>query len=254
VEPIWITFSPDGSRAYVSNQVSGTVSVIATASGAVVATIGGFSCPFHSKITHDGETLLVSSQCNGSLMFVNLSTNTVVKSIFVGDIPRGIALTPDGKRTYVTNDGSNLVQVIDVASEANLNTPITVGSNPFGIAMTPNGIAYVANFSDGTISVIDTSTNAVTATLKAPSVSRARCGEHDGEAAHPQLFFPILRSSRFEGYSNDWGQQSRPDGRPIPGRWGNSPRFPAQTKRLGEGCGAVHDKFSRARVCPDGRR
>ena len=45
-----MTFSLDGSLAYVSNQVSGTVSVIATASGAVVATIGGFSCPFHSKI------------------------------------------------------------------------------------------------------------------------------------------------------------------------------------------------------------
>ena len=165
VEPIWITFSPDGSRAYVSNQVSGTVSVIATASGAVVATIGGFSCPFHSKITHDGQTLLVSSQCDASLKFVDLSTNTVVKSIFVGDIPRGIALSPDGKTAYVANFGSNLIQVIDVASQTNLNTPITVGANPWGIAMTPVGKAYVANFGANTISVIDTSTNTATATL-----------------------------------------------------------------------------------------
>ena len=70
--------------------------------------------------------------CDGSLKFVDLKTNTIVNSIFVGAIPRGIALTPDSKRAYVTNYGSNLVQVIDLASETNLNTPITVGSNPFG--------------------------------------------------------------------------------------------------------------------------
>src|SRR4029077_5292044 len=60
---------------------------------------------------------------------------------------------------------SNTVDVIDVAAQVNLNTPITVGNNPLGIAITPAGKAYVANFSDNTISVIDTSTNAVTATL-----------------------------------------------------------------------------------------
>jgi YVTN family beta-propeller protein len=166
-EPIWITFSSDGSRAYVSNQVSGTVSVVATASSSVINTIGGFSCPFHSKLTHDGSELLVSSQCDNSLKVVNLSTNTVVNSIPTGPNPRGIALTPDGRRAYVADWFSNTVDVIDVAAQVNLNTPITVGNNPLGIAMTPAGKAYVANFSDNSISVIDSSTNTVTATLPA---------------------------------------------------------------------------------------
>jgi YVTN family beta-propeller protein len=166
-EPIWITFSADGSGAYVSNQVSGTVSVVATASGSVINTIGGFSCPFHSKLTHDGSKLLVSSQCDNSLKVVNLSTNTVVNSIPTGPNPRGIALTPDGRRAYVADWFSNTVDVIDVVAEVNLNTPITVGNNPLGIAMTPSGKAYVANFSDNSISVIESSTNTVTATLPA---------------------------------------------------------------------------------------
>lgn len=165
IQPIWITFSADGSRAYVSNQVSGTVSIIATASGTVIHTIPGFSCPFQSKATIDGIKLLVSSQCDGTLKVVNLVTDMVVNSISAGAIPRGIALSPDGTLAYVANFGANTVQVIDVSAQRNLNTPITVGSQPWGIAMTPQGKAYVANFGDATISVIDCATNTVTATL-----------------------------------------------------------------------------------------
>jgi YVTN family beta-propeller protein len=167
LEPIWVTFSADGSRAYVSNQVSGSVSVIATASGSVINNIWGFSCPFQSVITRDGSKLLVSSQCDDSLKVVNLATNTIINSIPSGPNPRGIALTPDGARAYVAAWFSNTVDVIDVNAQLNLNTPITVGANPWGIAMTPGGKAYTANFGEDTISVIDTSTNTVTATLQA---------------------------------------------------------------------------------------
>jgi YVTN family beta-propeller protein len=164
-EPIWITFSPDGSRAYISNQGSGTISTIATASNSVIANVAGFACPFQSTVTRDGTKLLVSSQCDNSLKVINLVSNTIVNSIPTGPNPRGIALSPDGSRAYVADWFSNSVDVIDVAAEKNLNTPITVGLNPWGIAMTPDGKAYVANFGDNTISVIDTLTNTVSATL-----------------------------------------------------------------------------------------
>jgi YVTN family beta-propeller protein len=78
-------------------------------------------------------------------------------------------LTPDGTRAYVADWFSNTVDVIDVGAQVNLNTPITVGANPWGIAMTPGGNAYTANFGDGTISVVNTATNKVTATLRARS-------------------------------------------------------------------------------------
>ena len=165
IEPIWVTFSSDGSRAYVSNQVSGTVSVVSTASGTVIASIFGFSCPFHSKVTLDGSKLLVSSQCDSSLKVVSLASNSIVNSIPTGPNPRGIALTADGTRAYVADWFSNTVDVIDVAAQVNLNTPIIVGFNPWGLAITSEGKIYTANFGDNTISVIDTTTNTVTATL-----------------------------------------------------------------------------------------
>jgi YVTN family beta-propeller protein len=168
-EPIWVTFSPDGSRAYVSNQTGNTLSVVSTAAQAVIATVPGFACPFHSAFTNDGRYLFVSSQCDNAVKVLNPQTNGIVKAIPTGPIPRKIAFTPDGARAYVTNFGGNTVDVLDVWAQTNLSTPITVGINPWGMAMSPEGKAYVANFGDNTISVIESSTNSVTATLPARS-------------------------------------------------------------------------------------
>ena len=63
---------------------------------------------------------------------------------------------------YVTNNQSNTVSVIDTATNTVVGAPISVGSNPAGVAITPDSTrAYVANFSSNTVSVIDTTTNTV---------------------------------------------------------------------------------------------
>ncbi len=56
----------------------------------------------------------------------------------------------------MTDGGTNTVTPIDIATNTP-RTPITVGPNPFGIAITPEGsTAYVAN---ATVTPIDTATN-----------------------------------------------------------------------------------------------
>ena len=70
-----------------------------------------------------------------------------------------------GPFAYVGNDGSGTVSVIDTSTNA-VTATVTVGTQPIGVAITPNGAyAYVANNASNTVSVIDTSTNAVTATV-----------------------------------------------------------------------------------------
>jgi YVTN family beta-propeller protein len=50
--------------------------------------------------------------------------------------------------------------------QATNTVTVTVGSNPMGVAVTPNGAyAYVTNAGSGTVSVISTATNTVTATV-----------------------------------------------------------------------------------------
>ena len=99
--------------------------------------------------------------------------------------PFGIAITPDKSRLYVTNGGSEIVTVIDVrrllattrarrksfaedlsASANYVVTRIDVGHDPRGTTLSPDGRRlFVVNRLDDTISVIDTRTNRVTATI-----------------------------------------------------------------------------------------
>ncbi|MGA2220097.1 MAG: beta-propeller fold lactonase family protein [Terracidiphilus sp.] len=114
--------------------------------------------------------------------------------------PFGVAIAPDKSRIYVTSGGSEMVTVIDVprlmryihahassfvqdlsASANYVVTRIAVGMNPRGLTLTRDGRRlFVANRLDDTISVIDTRTNRVTATIKLDgprTVSALRRGE-----------------------------------------------------------------------------
>ncbi|MCO5383738.1 MAG: hypothetical protein NHB15_18045 [Methanosarcina barkeri] len=65
----------------------------------------------------------------------------------------------------MTNYGSNNTSVIDTATNTVIDT-VNVGTNPFGVAVTPDGSkVYVANNGDGTVSIINTTTNTVTDTI-----------------------------------------------------------------------------------------
>ncbi len=187
--PIEVAITPDGTRAYVVNfgpsrRSLGTVSVIDTATNTVVDTVTadvGIN-PRGVAITPDGTRAYVTNDFNAPLRVIdtdpgpignpNPNFNTVIDTTdFVGIDATRIAITPDGSRAYVTirHDSCECVQVIDTATnrliDTDLNTPsvvdpILVGTNPRGIAITPDGTrAYVANRVSGDVSVIDTDPN-----------------------------------------------------------------------------------------------
>ncbi len=101
-EPNGVALSVDGTRAYVANTVSGTVTVLAV----------------------DRTTTAVAS---------------VVTNITVGTEPYGLALTPTGRKLYVTNARSNSVSVIDTTTNQVIKTIANAGIEPRGIAITNAG-------------------------------------------------------------------------------------------------------------------
>lgn len=99
--------------------------------------------------------------------------------------PFGVVITPDKRRMFVTSGGAEMVTVIDVprllayihthrgpyaqdlAASANyVIARITVGHDPRGMALSPDGRrVLVANRLDDTISVIDARSNQVVSTI-----------------------------------------------------------------------------------------
>src|SRR6266849_1875745 len=149
-------------NAYITNQGSNTVSVIDTATDAVIATILVGARAFGVAVSPDGSTVYVTKSFAlppGPISVIDTATNTVIAT--TGDPIAGgtfgVAVTPDGSKVYVTNGESNTIEVIDT---------IRVGFSPIGVAVNTDGSkVYVANNEDKTVSVIDTATNFVIATI-----------------------------------------------------------------------------------------
>src|SRR5882724_8896135 len=107
----------------------------------------------------------VSSFSQDQVTVVDGASGSVVATITLagGAMPYGVAVNPAGTRAYVANFGGGTVSIIDTATNQEVSAPITVcavpGCMPQGIAVDATGTrVYVAN-ADGTISVIDGTTN-----------------------------------------------------------------------------------------------
>jgi YVTN family beta-propeller protein len=66
------------------------------------------------------------------------------------------------QNAYITNSTANTVSVIDTTMNTVIGSPVTVGTHPYGVAVTPDGSkVYVTNANSGTVSVIATASNTV---------------------------------------------------------------------------------------------
>ncbi|MGB8592065.1 MAG: beta-propeller fold lactonase family protein [Candidatus Acidiferrales bacterium] len=183
--PIGVAITPDGSRAYVTDNGQYVVQMIDTnpssgtyntVQGIVYPGDGGFTSPWAIAISPDGTTAYVTN------FFLEIDPNTVdvidtnpadseaetyntnTYTITVGGNPTGVAFTPDGTAAFVTNDGDGTVSVIAVPSPECgedcfpiVTSTITIGEDAgsYSVAITPDGtLAYVANQGDGSVSVI----------------------------------------------------------------------------------------------------
>jgi len=85
--PTGVAFSPDGSKAYVSNYNSNTVSVINTATNAVSATINVGSVPAGVSFSPDGSLAYVANYSSATVSVIDTATNTVSATVNVGNGP-----------------------------------------------------------------------------------------------------------------------------------------------------------------------
>ncbi|MEW6428287.1 MAG: choice-of-anchor D domain-containing protein [Thermodesulfobacteriota bacterium] len=139
--PTGIDLSPDFSRAYVTNALAGTVTVIDSADPMGAApTIPVGARPGGVAVSPDGGRVYVANYNDGTVIVIDAASNTVIPeagAIPVGRLPFALATTGDGSRVYVTNILDNSVSVIDTATYA-VSTIANI-YNPRGISLTNDG-------------------------------------------------------------------------------------------------------------------
>jgi YVTN family beta-propeller protein len=92
---------------------------------------------------------------------------------FSGTVHYPSTSTDNGPFAYVTDASAGTVNVVDSSTQTTVGSPITVGSNPESVVVTPDGTdVFVANSGSGTVSEIATSTNMLVATITLSSVTR----------------------------------------------------------------------------------
>lgn len=108
-----VAVSPDGTRAYVTNVGTGTVSVLGTTTNQVIATIGVGQYPYGVAVSPDGTLAYVTDQqYPGSMSVISTATDQVTATIGGLSNPYGVAVAPGGTHIYVTNPPRDTVSVI----------------------------------------------------------------------------------------------------------------------------------------------
>ncbi len=114
-DPSSVTIHPNGQRAYVTNALDGTVSVVNLATNAVTATIPVGAEPMAAVLSPNGTRLYVANSASNSLTVINTATtcgtDMPIASIVVSDwgtSPRSLAVTNDG-------DGDDTDETVFVA-------------------------------------------------------------------------------------------------------------------------------------------
>jgi YVTN family beta-propeller protein len=169
--PDMLAFTPNSAYAYVTNGSGlGYLDRITLSSGKSAIIGGGeLDFPVGICISPDGKTLYTNDASNYVAVFDAVS-GKLTKTVLIGaqtesKEPYDIALTPSGKFLYTPISQRNgsvgtSVLMVDTAEDRVAGAPITVGNAPTYIGISPDGTrAYVTNFNDGTVSVIDISLN-----------------------------------------------------------------------------------------------
>ena len=165
ITPFGIVVNSKGTKLYVTNWGSNTVSVI-NASNNITATVPVGSEPKGIALNPEETKVYVANTNSTTVSVIDTATNTVTATVPVGKSPLGVAVNSAGTKVYVTNYGSNTVSVIDTATNT-VTATVPVGSVPTGVTVNPFGSkVYVANSGSNTVSVINTTTNTVTTTVK----------------------------------------------------------------------------------------
>lgn len=173
VHPQGMAVNPANECLYITNQLSGSVTVLDKRHQVLRIiqlnpSFPGFSSPVAVAINTNAASsqygfAYVACSVSNTIAVIDLSLN-VTAIVAAGVRPVAIAFNPVNNCIYAANLVSNTITVIDAGSFAGLPaSPLAAGNDPVGIGIHPlNGTVYVANSLGNTITVYDSNHTLVT--------------------------------------------------------------------------------------------
>jgi YVTN family beta-propeller protein len=125
--------------AYVPNEKSGSISVIDTASGAVLREFAAGQRPRGVAADPAGARLYVADAGGSALLMIDTASGATARSIPLGKSPEGVSASADGRYVAVAVEESNSVALIDARSGQLLADIPVQGKNPEHAVFSPDG-------------------------------------------------------------------------------------------------------------------
>lgn len=202
--PVEMAFSPDGSKAYVSNyEMSGPgygnpgndkcskggwdesfLYRIDTTTLEIDQVIPVGAVPKYVAVTPDGSTVLATNWCGYDMSVVDAATGRETRRIDIGRFPRGIEVTGDSRTAYVSVMGGSDIAVVDLPS-GSVSYIKGVGRAPRHLVLSPDErFLYATLNGDGTVIKIDTQSRTVVGKVASPEQPRSMTIAPDGRSLY----------------------------------------------------------------------
>ena len=190
-------------RIYVTDEVSGDLTVIDSGTRKVLATVPLGKRPRGIHASPDQKTLYVAlsgspfappgvdestlpppdKSADGIGVF-DVAQNKLLRIIPGGSDPENFDLSKDGKQLFISNEDTSAVSIVDIASGTVLKT-IKMGGEPEGVKTTPDGKrVFITSEEDGTIAVLDPAAGRIVSTFKVGHRPRSIAFMPDGSRAY----------------------------------------------------------------------
>ncbi|HEY2575460.1 MAG TPA: Ig-like domain repeat protein [Streptosporangiaceae bacterium] len=179
-----VVVSPDSSAVYPGGDTV-PVAPVNTLTGTLGTPIGPTPIGFGSMAMSPDGTTLYFPTGTGISEYHPATGKLTQNAIPVLGIIWGFAVSPDGSTLYAALNGSNVVDVINIATKSVTST-IPVPSTPDSMVLSPDGTRlYVSENKADTITVINTATGTVAANISMPSLPDAPMNVTDSTCISP---------------------------------------------------------------------
>jgi YVTN family beta-propeller protein len=193
----------DKFKLYVTNEVSGDMTIIDSADYHVIATVPLGKRPRGIHASPDRKTIYVAlsgspiggpgvdestlpppdKSADGIGVF-DVAQRKIVRVLKAGSDPENFDLSKDGSQIFISNEDDAAVSVVDIASGTVVKSA-KVGEQPEGVKLTPDGkLAWVTSEESGTVSVFDPESGKILKTIKVGHRPRSIAFTPDGKHAY----------------------------------------------------------------------